>query len=58
MKLSMIHMEIHMFLNTSIECLCVVREKLDRASSLIELFKTLTKKNSCVDTNMDTQKKF
>ena len=40
----MMHMEIHMFLNTSIECLCVVREKLDRASSLIDLFKTLTNK--------------
>ena len=34
-----------MFLNTSIECLCVVRENLDRASSLIGHFKTLTKKN-------------
>ena len=57
------HMKIHIFLNTSIECLCVVREKLDRASILIELFKTLTKKlfecpYSCVRMNMDTKKFF
>ena len=55
----MMHMEIPMFLNTSIECLCAVREKLDQASSLIELFKTLTKKlfecsYSCAHTNMGT----
>ena len=48
-------------LNTSIECLCVVREKLDQASNLIDIFKTSTKKifefpYSCVHTNMDTQK--
>ena len=60
MKLYMMHMEIHVFLNTSIECLCAVREKMDQDSSLIELFKTLTKNifecpYSCVDTNMDTQ---
>ena len=53
-------MEIHVFLNTSIECLCAVREKIDRASSLIELFKTLTKNifkfpYSCVHTNYGHQ---
>ena len=49
------------FKNTSIECLCVVRENIDRASRLIKLLKTLTKKvfecpYSCVHMNMDTQK--
>ena len=52
---------LHVFLNTSIECLCAVRENLDRASNSIKLFKTLTKKifefpYSCVHMNMDTQK--
>ena len=51
----MMHMEIHVFLNTSIECLCVVREKLDRASILIALFKTLTKKYSSAHIRVHTR---
>ena len=37
-----------MFLNTSIECLCVVKENLDQASSSIELFKKNNEKHILV----------